>query len=43
MLEIRLRAIGGTGDVSCAIASGKVYCWGMNNMGQLGFGIPGSP
>lgn len=23
-------AIGGTGDVSCAIADGKIYCWGNN-------------
>lgn len=36
-------SIGGTGDVSCAIASGKIYCWGRNNMGQLGFGNPGNP
>lgn len=36
-------SIGGTGDVSCAIASGKIYCWGRNNMGQLGFGNPESP
>ncbi|QWQ31855.1 hypothetical protein KOY49_03860 [Candidatus Minimicrobia vallesae] len=38
-----MSAIGGTGDVSCAIAAGKVYCWGSNNMGQLGYGRPGSP
>jgi regulator of chromosome condensation RCC1 len=36
-------SIGGTGDVSCAIASGKIYCWGRNHMGQLGFGNPGDP
>ena len=36
-------SIGGTGDVSCAIVSGKIYCWGRNNMGQLGFGNPGNP
>ena len=28
---------------SCAIASGKVYCWGGNDRGQLGYGSPGSP
>ena len=38
-----ISAIGGTGDVSCAIAAGKVYCWGSNTMGQLGYGSPGSP
>ena len=38
-----ISAIGGTGDVSCAIAAGKVYCWGSNNIGQLGYGSPGSP
>ena len=36
-------SIGGTGDVSCAVASGKIYCWGRNNMGQLGFGNPENP
>jgi alpha-tubulin suppressor-like RCC1 family protein len=38
-----ISAIGGTGDVSCAIAAGKVYCWGSNDMGQLGYGVPGNP
>ena len=38
-----ISAIGGTGDVSCAIAAGKVYCWGGNDMGQLGYGSPGNP
>ena len=39
----KISAIGGTGDTSCAIASGKVYCWGGNDWGQLGYGSPGSP
>lgn len=39
----KISAIGGTGDTSCAIASGKVYCWGGNDRGQLGYGSPGSP
>ena len=39
----KISAIGGTGDTSCAIASGKVYCWGSNRFGQLGYGSPGSP
>ncbi|MEO5949512.1 MAG: hypothetical protein ABIP74_03840 [Candidatus Saccharimonas sp.] len=28
--------IGGTRDTSCAIASGKIYCWGGNSYGSLG-------
>jgi len=28
--------IGGTRDTSCAIASGKIYCWGGNSYGALG-------
>jgi alpha-tubulin suppressor-like RCC1 family protein len=28
--------IGGTNDVSCAIASGKIYCWGNNAAGVTG-------
>lgn len=28
--------IGGTNDASCAIASGKIYCWGVNNSGVTG-------
>lgn len=39
----KISAIGGTGDTSCAIASGKAYCWGGNDWGQLGYGSPGSP
>lgn len=29
-------AIGGTADVSCAIAEGKIYCWGDNSQGLVG-------
>lgn len=36
-------AVGGTGDVSCAIANGKIYCWGSNGYGQLGSGSDGHP
>ena len=39
----KISAIGGTGDTSCAIASGRVYCWGGNDWGQLGYGSSGSP
>lgn len=30
--------IGGAGDVSCAIAGGKIYCWGRNSTGATGRG-----
>lgn len=33
--------IGGTNNVSCAIADGKVYCWGANGVGLTGRGITG--
>ncbi len=36
-------AIGGTGDVSCAIADGKIYCWGSNYRGELGYNAPNHP
>ena len=36
-------AIGGTGDVSCAIADGKIYCWGNNYEGELGYNAPRHP
>ena len=36
-------AIGGTGDVSCAIADGKIYCWGSNDEGELGHNAPRHP
>jgi alpha-tubulin suppressor-like RCC1 family protein len=29
-------AVGGTSYVSCAIASGKIYCWGYNGFGTVG-------
>ena len=35
--------IGGTGDVSCAIADGKIYCWGSNEEGELGHNAPRHP
>ncbi len=28
--------IGGSGNTSCAIAGGKIYCWGRNDRGQVG-------
>lgn len=30
--------IGGSGNTSCAIAEGKIYCWGLNNRGVVGVG-----
>lgn len=30
--------IGGTANSSCAIAEGKIYCWGQNNRGLVGIG-----
>jgi len=30
--------IGGSGNTSCAIADGKIYCWGRNDRGQAGVG-----
>ena len=36
-------AIGGTRDVSCAIADGKIYCWGNNHEGELGYNAPSHP
>lgn len=38
-----ITAIGGTGDVSCAIADGKIYCWGSNYRGELGYNAPNHP
>ena len=37
--------IGGTSNTTCAVAGGKFYCWGQNNLGQVGinsttFSIP---
>lgn len=34
----RISDIGGTGDTSCAIAEGKIYCWGRNDKGTAGVG-----
>lgn len=34
-------AIGGTGDTSCAIAEGKIYCWGNNQYSTVGVGSTG--
>lgn len=31
-------AIGGSGNTSCAIANGKIYCWGGNDKGVVGVG-----
>ena len=31
--------IGGTNNATCAIADGKIYCWGTNNNGITGAGI----
>lgn len=27
-----------TGGTACAVATGTVYCWGLNNLGQIGDG-----
>jgi alpha-tubulin suppressor-like RCC1 family protein len=34
-------AIGGSGNTSCAIAEGKIYCWGLNSSGPYARGIVG--
>ena len=31
--------IGGTQNIGCAIAEGKIYCWGNNNYGLTGRGV----
>jgi len=33
--------IGGSGNTTCAIAEGKIYCWGQNHKGQLGLNSTG--
>lgn len=34
--------IGGSGNTSCAIAEGKIYCWGRNDRGTVGNDLNGS-
>jgi alpha-tubulin suppressor-like RCC1 family protein len=34
--------IGGTNNTTCAIVTGKIYCWGANGAGQLGIGVSGN-
>ncbi|RKV96240.1 MAG: hypothetical protein D8G53_07390 [Candidatus Saccharimonas sp.] len=36
LLGKTVTAIGGTGNTSCAIAEGKIYCWGFNQRGSVG-------
>ncbi len=36
LLGKTVTAVGGTGNVSCAIAEGKIYCWGYNAYGSVG-------
>lgn len=36
LLGKTVTAVGGTGNVSCAIAEGKIYCWGSNDYGTIG-------
>ena len=36
-------SIGGLVTFPVLLRLGKIYCWGRNNMGQLGFGNPESP
>lgn len=33
--------IGGSGNTSCAIAEGKIYCWGLNDSGTTAYGVVG--
>ncbi len=35
-------AIGGSGDTSCAIAEGKIYCWGLNYDSPYAYGTAGT-
>lgn len=35
-------AIGGSGNTSCAIAEGKIYCWGLNSIGSAARGVVGT-
>lgn len=34
-------SIGAGFEHTCAVSSGKVFCWGQNNVGQLGIGVTG--
>lgn len=34
--------IGGSGDTSCAIAEGKIYCWGLNYSTPYAYGTAGT-
>lgn len=36
LLGKTVTAIGGSGNTSCAIAEGKIYCWGSNSSGTVG-------
>lgn len=33
--------VGGSGNTSCAIAEGKIYCWGLNDTGATAYGLVG--
>ena len=38
LADKKVTAIGGTANSTCAVADGKIYCWGNNSSGLVGIG-----